>query len=184
MTQEPKESHVVVSPRGSLRDFPSRTDAGTYKEITADQARFLVSWAKAYGLDAWLGHVCFIFGKPYFQVSGRIFNAHRSRMFGGMATRPLGEEAVTHAGFKPGDYVWEAEVWRKDWDRPVVELGVVTQEEIERLKQEKPESARFLPVVKVPSLMAEKRALARALDRAFPLGLDLAEEMPQTEETS
>lgn len=176
MTQDRLDETTQAVGTRKFGDFPAKTDGGTGMMISPTEARFLVGWAKEYGLVAWLGHVCFMYGKPYVQIAGRIYNAHSTGEFRGYECYPMTDRRKREAGIPEDAWAWRAEVYRKGGEHPFVDYGVVTQEEVEKAKRDHGEKAGYLPIVKSPSLMAEKRALARALERAFPLGIPSAEE--------
>lgn len=181
-----------------LELFPARTDGATRKPLTLDQARYLLSFSRGYGLDPWLGHAVMYFGKPYITLEGRLYLAHSSHLLSYLSSHLASPEERKALGYGDDDVVWWAEAKRRDMEQPFKTWGVVTDQEVKELEGKVRENLRssqegrslnpeqlerlarehlsHLPVVKSPGHMAEKRAMAQALRLAFPLGLESAEE--------
>lgn len=174
--QKPKKQETI--PREL---FPVQSDYGDNAKLTASQIHFLINWARSYGLDAWAGHVCFYRGKPYVTIDGHVAKARAEKDYRGYETRCLSQPDKESLGYNPLSSVWQATVHIEGYQAPIVEYGEVSDSELEELQTKHPDKARFLPVVKHPGLMAEKRALARALSRAFPIGVRTYEEVSADE---
>lgn len=144
-------------------------DIGTQKEITPIQADMLLIWARWYGLDAYLGHVVMMYGKPYVGIDGLIYIARQRdpqmRMITTIAT-PEEKEAY---GLGDGDFLFTAMVLAHDGSPLANGIGIVTTEEQGEMSKKDPTEHRYPIVANKPAEMAEKRALYDALRRAFPL---------------
>ena len=172
---------ILAKEEKHLTHFPARQDGANRQVLTLDQVRYLIEWARNAGLDAWKGHVCMYYGKPYVTISGRLANAFASGQFAYMNSWRANKDEKAELGYAQEDKVFFAEVKRRDMERPVQCWGVVTDQEVKQAIAKSGQDALYLPIVKSPQHLAEKRALARALDRAFPLGLPGEEEAAQEE---
>lgn len=161
--------------------FPVQSDYGDNAKLTASQIHFLIGWARSYGLDAWAGHVCFYRGKPYITIDGHLAKARAEKDYRGYTTRALSQPEKESLGFPLDASVWRAAVNIEGYPQPIVEYGYVADQEVEELQKKHPDTSQFLPVVKHPGLMAEKRALAKALARAYPIGVRSYEEASANE---
>lgn len=159
-----------------LENFPLRLDGATRKPLALSQVQHLFTWCKSYGLDPWLLHAVLYHGKPYITLEGRLYLAHSSHLLSYLSSHVASPEERKALGYGDDDVVWWAEVKRRDMEQPFKTWGVVTDQEVKELLKEHGPNARFLPVVKSPGHMAEKRAMVRTLHLAFPLGAESVEE--------
>lgn len=174
-----------------FRAFPALTDAGTRQSISIEAARALISWAAKYDLDAWAGHVCYMYGKPYVTEKGALANAMGGKGYKGFTWRKLKGEDLEELASPDVVACWECAVFVEGYPNPVVELGEVRQVELDMLKAQvmrnlaKEMSAErhsdqdiealaedrliYLPLWRQPSQQARTRAIRRAHLVAFPL---------------
>lgn len=174
-----------------FRAFPANTDAGDRKAISIEAARALISWAAKYGLDAWANHACYMYGKPYVTEKGALANALGGKGYKGFTWRKLKGEELQELGAPDSVACWECSVFVEGYPNPIVEIGEVTQSELDTLRNRirwsiaKEQSAErhsdqdieamtddrlmYLPLWRTPSTMARARAIRRAHLLAFPL---------------
>jgi hypothetical protein len=142
-------------------------------EMTHQHKLVLASLAVQYGLDPGFGELMVYQGKPYVTLEGRLRKAHDSKRFQGYETRPMTAEEKVAYHLDPDDIAFFATVYRSDFRVPIQEWGQVS-------KAERQGANAQTPLSKTPAMMAEKRALHRALRRAFSLNLPGAEEQGDT----
>ena len=151
-------------------------DVGEDKALTLLQIRALVEFAAAVGLHAELGHVVMYYGMPYVTIDGHYYYAHASREFDGIKTRPATPHERENAMIAEGEHCWICEVYRKGFEYPVVGFGRARGDEKD------PVIRGSYVEPKHPQRLAEKRAEAQALRKAFPLGLPSIEEEREEKE--
>jgi len=181
--------------------FPGKQDAGTRKFITKDAAVFLINWAKQYGLDAWSGHVCYMYEQPYIEEKGVLYHANHQKAYRGYSISPVPQSQYADLGYPNALAIWECNVYLKDREGAITEWGVVEEAEIEKLKRQVEASVRkehgtgtidettiqnivadklsYLPLCRAPSTMARTRAIRRAHLKAFPFGPPEVENEPE-----
>lgn len=132
----------------------------------------LAEVAISYGLDPLMGEITIYQGRPYASIDARYRKAQESKQLGGVETRPATREEREVWEIPDGDYFMRAEVYRNDASRPFIGWGRVKPDET------KPGSTRsgdttstYKPIQSNPQRMAEKRAEAQALRKAFHLPL-------------
>lgn len=129
--------------------------------------RMIAKVSIAYGLDPLMGELILFQGKPYVTIDGRLRKAQEHEQYAGLECRPATQEEREQFRCAETDHLWRAEVYRRDWKKPVIGWGRVTANE-------------GSPVAKAhPQLLAEKRAKARALRDAFSIPLPSAEDAPE-----
>lgn len=146
-------------------------DVGEDKALTLLQIRELVEYAAAVGLHAELGHVVMYYGKPYVTIDGHYYYAHASKEFAGIKTRPATAQEREHAMIAEDEHCWICEVYRRGFEYPFVGFGRARSDEKDPIIR----GSYVEP--KHPQRLAEKRAEAQALRKAFPLGLLALEEV-------
>lgn len=139
------------------------------RDMAPAHMAMMASLAVQYGLDPAFGEIMVYQGKPYVTLDGRLRKAHEHAQFAGYRTWPMKAEEKEAYSLDKTDIVFWAEVNRNDWKVPVTEWGRVTQKEIQG-------SNEHTPLRNFPTEMAQKRALHRALRRAFPLDIPGFEE--------
>ena len=144
--------------------FPQQMDAG--------QKKLLAVVAISYGLDPLLGELSIFQGRPYVSIDGRYRKAQETGKLGGVETRPATADEREAWQIPDGDYFFRSEVRRCDVAYPFVGWGRVRAEET---KAPAGGRAGFRPLETNPQRMAEKRAEAQALRKAFSIPLPSAE---------
>jgi len=144
-------------------------DAGDNRKLTVDDVRFLIAWARRYGLDPLAGHVIYYYGKPFVTIDGAIVWAKKQKEYKGHSIILLGGKTKVEEGFREEDIVAKATVYIEGYQTPVVDYGVITPEETEETRRKYGDKALYLPLIRHSVKMAMARAIRRALKRAFPL---------------
>lgn len=174
-----------------FKAFPALTDAGDGHQITIEEARSLISWAAKYDLDAWAGHVCYMYSKPYVTEKGALANAQKDKRYRGFVYPSINDADIKALGYPDPIAAWACEVYIDGFPNPITEYGVVTQSELDILKvrmwrniakQQHAEKysdqdiesivldrLMYIPLWRQPSTMARARAIRRAHLLAFPL---------------
>ena len=183
----------------NLAMFPANQDAGDLSKVVPVMAVALIEWSKQYGLDAWAGHTCFMYGKPYVTERGAIANAQKSKDYRGFATIPVPDSSFTKLGYPDALVMWLCSISRGGWPEVIAEYGVVTQTEINELKAKTQrnllrdprnqhlspqeletllnEKLSYLPLFRIPSTMARTRAIRRAHLVAFAINRQTEEDI-------
>lgn len=147
----------------------AKKDIQTTKELTLEQLGGLVSFAESVGLNAYLGHVCFYYSKPYISIDGYYYlNNQRENPYR-IGTRPMAQWEKTAYSVGDEDIAFIAEAWLDMEKLPTIGIGIVTQEEIEGKSVRQPEQYRAPVVHSHPQRMAEKRAEWQLLRKLIPL---------------
>jgi len=176
----------------SLSMFPGKQDAGNRANITREAAIVLINWAKQYGLDAWSGHVCYMYGQPYIEERGALYNANRKKGYRGYSVQVVHEEEYALLGYPDAIAIWVCHVWLDGREASITEWGVVDKAEIDKLRRQVEATVRkehekapldenlianivadklsYLPLCRSPSTQARTRAIRRAHLKAFPFG--------------
>ncbi len=146
-----------------------REDIGEKKLLSPEDRLGLIQYAAIYGLDAFLGHVCLMYGEPYITAEGYFYNAKRSNKKFSLASMPMSDAQRIVYQAPQGSFAWLCFVKSEQMTEPVLGIGIVTAEELTEEARGKPGQLRYPVVAAHPTLMAQKRAEWQALRRAFPL---------------
>ena len=130
------------------------------QELTPADRKLLAQVAITYGFDPLMGEVSIYQGRPYVSIDGRYRKAQETGKLDGVQSRPASKKEREEWEIPEGDYFFKSEVYVKDTGHPFIGWGRVYQAETEGGKG-------FKPVEKNPQRMAEKRAEAQALRKAF-----------------
>ncbi len=145
-----------------------RVDTAKFvKDLTVPEKRLLAAACITYGFDPIMHELTIFQGNPFVSVDGRYRKAQETGRLDGVETRPATQDEKTAWGIPEGDYFLRAEVYVKGSSRPFVGWG--------RVRKVETQGKEFLPVVNNPQRMAEKRAEAQALRKAFHIPLPSAE---------
>jgi len=146
------------------------TDLGTGELLKLEVLKALVDYAYRYGLDPTRGHVCLMYGKPYFTIDGYLYHANRTGKIYTLASRPLTAGEVTDYQIPEAAHAWLGTVTFPGAGNFFTGLGIVTWEEMEERSKKNPEKLASPVVARHPWQLAQKRCEWQALRRAFPIG--------------
>lgn len=147
------------------------------KDLSLLEKKLLAQVAISYGFDPLMGEVSIYQGRPYVSIDGRYRAAQETGKLNGVNTRPSTKQEREDWKIPDGDYFFCAEVFVKGADYPFIGWGRVYQPETVGGKG-------FTPVEKNPQRMAEKRAEAQALRKAFHIPLPSIEDIGSPEDTA
>ena len=146
-----------------------RIDAARFPQaLNPAEKKMLALVAITYGFDPLMGEITVYQGKPYVSIDGRYRKAQESGIFNGVTSRPATKQEREEWQIPDGDYFVKSTVEIKGgghfegWGRV--------------FKAETVGGKGFTPVEKNPQRMAEKRADAQALRKAFHINLPSFEE--------
>ncbi|PPD57366.1 hypothetical protein [Dehalogenimonas etheniformans] len=169
---------TTISPEKMLAE---RMPAAMFPQsMSMEQRLFIAKIAVSYGLDPMMNELTVYQGQPFVSLAARLRKAQETEQLDGVDMRPATTEEKTGRGLEAGDYLFMAEVWRKGSSRPFMGWGTVKKAEIDRAVGNARSNNRdpfFLPLVKDPASMAEKRAIAKGLKLAFHLPLPSVEDI-------
>ena len=140
------------------------------KELTQVDKQILANAAISYGFDPLMGEISVYQGHPFVSIDGRYRKAQETGLLDGVETRPATKQEREDWEIKDGDYFFRSEVYVKGSSRPFVGWGRVRASETIGGKG-------FTPVETNPQRMAEKRAEAQALRKAFSIPLPSLEDI-------
>ena len=142
------------------------------QQLSATDKQMLVTVAIEYGLDPLMGELTVFQGRPYVSIDGRYRKAHETGQLEGVESRPASATEREIWEIPAGDFFFRAEIWKKGCAHPFVGWGRVRHAETEAPKSG---AAGYRPLEVNPQRMAEKRAEAQALRKAFYLPLPSTE---------
>ena len=131
--------------------------------------RALAQAAVTYGFDPLMGEISIYQGRPFISIDGRYRKAQETGQLDGVETRPATRQERTDWGIPDGDLFFHCDVWKKGCSHSFPGKG--------RVKKEEMQGSPHLPIVKNPQRMAEKRAEAQALRKAFHIPLPSIEDI-------
>ncbi len=140
------------------------------QDLTVQDKHLLAQVAITYGFDPLMGEVTIYQGRPYVSIDGRYRKAQETGNLEGVESRPANKKEREDWEIPEGDYFFRAEVYIKDGTRPFVGWGRVR-------KLETIGGKGYKPVETNPQRMAEKRAEAQALRKAFHIPLPSIEDI-------
>ncbi len=146
-----------------------RIDVARFPQaLTPQDKKMLAMVAITYGFDPLMGEITIYQGKPYVSIDGRYRKAQETGIFNGITSRPATKQEREEWGIPEGDYFVKSTVEIRGgghfegWGRV--------------FKAETMGGKGYTPVEKNPQRMAEKRADAQALRKAFHINLPSLEE--------
>jgi len=148
------------------------------QEMTKQDKILLAQVAITYGFDPLMGEVTLYQGRPFVSIDGRYRKAQETNQLDGVETKPASKQERLDWQIPEGDFFYRSEVYIKGSSRPFVAWGRV------HFSETKPGSRKpgdttsiFKPVQSNPQRMAEKRAEAQALRKAFHIPLPSVEDI-------
>ena len=152
----------------------SRVEMARFPQaLTQADKRLLAQVAITYGFDPLMGEISIYQGRPFVSIDGRYRKAQETGKLNGVSSRPSTEQERKAWKIPEADYFFRAEVMVSGAEYPFVGWGRVYQSEIG--------GKGFLPIEKNPQRMAEKRAEAQALRKAFHIPLPSIEDIGSPE---
>jgi hypothetical protein len=140
------------------------------QDLQPADKKLLAQVAITYGFDPLMGEITIYQGRPFVSIDGRYRKAQETGLLGGVETRPATKQEKEDWGIPQTDFFFRAEVFVKGAARPFVGWG--------RVRLSETQGGRgFKPVETNPQRMAEKRAEAQALRKAFSIPLPSAEDI-------
>lgn len=167
-----KMDEAQMLARVELAKFP--------QALTAPDKKLLAIACITYGFDPIMSELTIYQGKPFVQIDGRYRKAQETGKLDGVESRPATSEERKTWEIPEGDKFFRAEVYVKGSSRPFVGWGRVFEKET-KIRSDHPGDA-YKPIVTNPARMAEKRAEAQALRKAFHIPLPSAEYIGSYEE--
>jgi len=164
-----------------------RIDAARFpQELKPEDKKLLAMVAVTYGFDPLMGEITIYQGRPYVSIDGRYRKAQETGNLVGVKTRPATKEEYEAWRIPEDDYFFHCDVFIKGGGLNSFEgWGRV------RLAETKPGSTRqgdttstYKPIQGNPQRMAEKRAEAFALRKAFHINLPSIEDVGTVDEDS
>jgi len=143
------------------------------KDLTTQDRQLMAKISIEYGLDPLFGELMIYQGRPYVTIDARRRKAQETGQLDGISARPATKAERTARQVAEVDYLFVAEVWIKGASHSFEGWGTVRAAETK--------GSEHLPIVKDPAAMAEKRAEAQALRRAFHIPLPSYEEIIEGE---
>lgn len=140
------------------------------QELTQQDKILLAQAAITYGFDPIMKEITIYQGQLFISIDGRYRKAQETGKLDGVDTRPATKQEREDWQIPDGDYFFRSEVFVKEASRPFVGWGRVR-------KAETLGGKGFKPVETNPQRMAEKRAEAQALRKAFHIPLPSIEEI-------
>lgn len=144
------------------------------QELTAPDKKMLAEVAVTYGFDPLMGEVTIYQGRPYVSIDGRYRKAQETGRLDGVETRPATEQERKNWQIPEGDYFFRAEVFVRGSSRTFVGWG--------RVRTVETTGKGYKPTETNPQRMAEKRAEAQALRKAFHIPLPSVEDFGSPED--
>ncbi len=139
------------------------------QQLTLMEKKMLAQVAITYGFDPLMGEVTIYQGRPFVSIDGRYRKAQETGQLDGVETRPATKQERTDWQIPDGDYFFRSEIYVKGAGHPFTAWG--------RVRAIETKGSEKLPVVNNPQRMAEKRAEAQALRKAFHIPLPSVEEI-------
>lgn len=160
----------------SAQEMELRVDMAKFpRDLTPQEKALVIQVAVSYGLDPLMGELTVYQGRPFVTIDGRYRKAHESGDLDGVESRPATKQEREAWEIPEGDYFFRAEVRKKGCGYPFVGWGHVKAHELTDMSKRNPGSLASPVVAENPQRMAEKRAEAQALRKAFYLPLPSAE---------
>lgn len=146
------------------------------QELKPNEKRLLAIACITYGFDPIMNELTIYQGQPYVSIDGRRRKAQETGLLDGVDTRPATKQEKADWEIPEGDYFFHCDVFVKGASHPFVGWGRVRKAEVDKAKANT-RAADFLPLATDPQGMAEKRAEAKALRKAFHINLPSSEDI-------
>ncbi len=146
------------------------SDLGTTNILSQSQVQMLIDYSQQYGLDAFRGHVCMMYDKPYIGLDGYLYHAKQTKRPFSLRSQPMNKAEYEAMHLAPEDHGWITTLTFLDTNAIFVGVGIVTRAEMDEKSGKKPDQLRSPVVAKHPWQLGQKRAEWQALRRGFPIG--------------
>ena len=160
-------TEVKMMARIDLAKFP--------QDLTPAEKKLLATAAITYGFDPLMGELTIFQGRPYVSIDGRYRKARESGKLDGVTTRPATKQEREDWSIPHEDFFFRSDVQVKDMSLPMTGWG--------RVRAAETQGKGYKPVEVNPQRMAEKRAEAQALRKAFSIPLPSAEDIGLEDES-
>lgn len=149
------------------------------QEMDARAIKLLAKVAITYGLDPLMSEVVLYQGRPFIGIDGRYRKAQETGRLMGVETRPATEEERKAWKIPEADYFFRSTVKAKPDKASDFVAEFIGWGRVRAAEMDTPASGKggFRPLEVNPQRMAEKRAEAQALRKAFHIPLPSAEEI-------
>ena len=154
------------------KDMEVRVNMGRFaNDLTPIERKSLAVLAINYGFDPAMGEMTIYQGRPYISIDGRYRKAQETGKLAGVNSMPATKEERAAWQIPDGDYFFKAVVKKREGNSVDEYTGWG------RVRAGETVGKGFRPIESNPQRMAEKRAEAQALRKAFHIDLPGMEEI-------
>lgn len=170
----------------SQTDMVARVNKGKFpQDLTIPERQLLAECARSYGFDPLMGEITIYQGRPFVSIDGRYRKAQETGQLDGIETRPATRQERTDWEIPDGDYFFRSDVYKKGAGHPFTGWGRVRKPETTPGSNKAGDTTSvYKPVQSNPQRIAEKRADAQALRKAFHIPLPNIEDIGTPEADS
>jgi hypothetical protein len=163
----------------SQTDMVARVSKGKFpQDLTLPEKQLLAECARSYGFDPLMGEITIYQGRPFVSIDGRYRKAQETGQLDGIETRPATRQEREDWQIPDGDYFFRSDVYRKGASHPFTGWGRVRGAETTPGSNRAGDTTSvYKPVQSNPQRIAEKRADAQALRKAFHIPLPNIEDI-------
>ena len=148
------------------------------QDLNPAEKNLLTVVALTYGLDPLMKELSIYQGSPHVSIDGRYRKAQETGELDGVESRPATKQEREDWEIPDGDYFYHADIWRKGASHPFVGWGRVHKSETTPGSTKLNDTtSTYKPIQKNPQRMAEKRAEAMGLRKAFHIPLPSMEDI-------
>lgn len=175
-----KETHMdsTALTLMSEKDMVERIGRAKFpQQLSQAEVRTLAVAARSYGFDPLMGEISIFQGRPFVSIDGRYRKAQETGLLDGVECRPASKQEREDWQIPEGDFFFRAEVYVKGASKLFVGWGRVRASELTEKSKRDPSRLASPVVAANPQRMAEKRAEAQALRKAFHIPLPSLEDI-------
>lgn len=145
-------------------------DVESGQALSGSQLSLMVAKADEWGLDAYRGHLCFMYGKLYPTLDAHLFKASCTNQAYDLLSRPLTSEERQIYIVPEGSHAWIAELMIQEPKRRFGGVGIITREDMEERSKKDKDKLRHPVYADKPWQLAQVRAEWQVMRRGFPIG--------------